>query len=258
MSNVFFLGSPLLLVFIFGFLCSQCSDDADKFEQLAKLRALGVSVDQVMVTPSPESDPKVIQLTLHAVVPKGEQITIALFEDQDDFFSPRIEGMEIDQDSVSYREYETLRYYTVNASFAVPFAKTLEPLMRAGAINLRYGFELTATDETEKVVGKIPIISSTSDDARKVWKSPEVRIVGLSTKDKLGKNSDIDVDIESTVENDEEFKIGWFTSSGSFKNRRAASTQWSTSDDDKQLLIATVRTKRSRAFAIDLQEFNFE
>ena len=55
-------------------------------------------------------------------------------------------------------------------------------------------------------------------------------------------------------DNDEELRVGWFTSKGKIKNRRAKSTKWETGGSGKQTLLLTVRGRKSGAFVFATQE----
>ncbi len=123
-----------------------------------------------------------------------------------------------------------------------------------GAVNLRYGFILKAGSEEEKIVGNVAVAHPDSDDGKRTWQQPKVEIVEPTGKS-VGKASKVDVRLKISDAKPGQRKIGWFTSSGKFKNRRSTSTIWETGKMDKQLLIATVREKRSHGFAIAIAEF---
>lgn len=244
----------LQLIVIVSSLVMGCSGDDDRFETLSKLRGLGVGFDQVMMKATDVE--QTVTATIHAVTPEKTEIEIDVFDDSEDAFFEEVQSLELVNDTAAYQDFSKIRYFTINATFKVPSKSRIRFI--DGAKQYRYGFRLRSGAEEEIMIGKFPVVHPDSDDGKKNWIAPTLSIASPGTKKKLAKGSEIDIVLTSKVVHGEDSKLGWFTSEGKIENRRSASTKWETGGESKQVLIATLRTKRSRAFAIKVQEFNFE
>lgn len=236
------LRSSLILLLV------ACGGDDEPQEIIDKLRGLGMAFSPVVSSPSNGPDLKSIVVTVYAAIPKGKPVSIEKYSDQvssSPQFQLRIEDYDITkiEKPVTYAGFDLIQF---QAKLKVPDI-TMVP---AGGF-VHFGFLLKADSNQEKMVGSFLVLAKDADR----WKAPLLKIVKPIEAASLKTNDDsIPISFDLTNNNDEELKIAWFTSGGKISNRRAQNTFWeSPSAPGDYTLIATVRGRKSRAFAIDIR-----
>ncbi len=235
----------VVLISLFG-----CNESSDRFEQVLSLRALGIAADTFVAIPN-----STVNLTIHAAVPKDNDVTAEVYQDAQSLYAILVPDLEL-VDSGSYTEYDNFRHYQLAARFVVPDEDGLRALGWDGSSALlRYGVSLSAAGRTEKVVGDLALDTADSDAAAIAWTTPSISSVEPAVGTTLGKGSEID--LKAVVEvGDDTYKYGWFVSGGEIDNRRSLDTKWKLDDKSKQNLILTVRGKVSKAFSIEVFEYD--
>jgi len=234
---------------------SSCGESSDRYEQLTKLRALGASSDTTVAVPSTEGSDQVVNLTVHAAVPKGADISAEVYLDARSLYTILVPDLEIVAGSESYIDYEDFRHYTLAARFTVPNEATLKSLgWNGGSALLRYGVKLTSGSEEEKIVGDVALDAADSEAVQVEWGSLQITSFDPTEGSTLVKSSEID--LKAVVETgSDKYKYGWFVTSGEVDNRRSLDTKWTLGDKTKQTLILTVRGKVSKSFDIKIVEY---
>ena len=222
--------------------CIACEGEAERYEAIGKLRALGVAGLPVTSPPSTEAEPQLVTLRIYAGLPVGQTVKAeALVDDRAAFSLPIL--AVINEDSETYQEKKGLQIYEVTATFVVPTADKLFFQPGSGAARLRYGIKLSTEDEEEKILGDYLVYPPGAPQLS--WQSPELEIVKPSPNQTHSESMDIEIAI--TDSNAESIRVGWFASAGEIENRRAAVTKWRP-EAGAHTLIATIRGRSSGAF----------
>jgi len=243
------LVSSLLLI--------SCSGDEDRQENLLKLRGLGASSEPLVSLPSEDvTAPRKVEVVVYVALPLGQTATIEPFEDE---FSPfvvnlGVSDIEVDVASLNYEEYPGFQVFTFKASLNVPVGGRF--FRTQGAGQAKYGFLIKSGLEIEKLVGTFLVYPEGSPELN--WTNPDVTLVTPTEGLSLQSGADVDLSATFVDKNNEELKIGWFTSGGKVKNRRSKSTSWKTPDSGDHSVIFTARGRKSRAFTMQILKVRVE
>lgn len=222
-----------------------CDEDTDRYEKVAKLRALGVTTTPVIAQPSTADAPQAVTLTFHVALPLGETATIEPFtDDQAKYSLPA--PVTIVAGSESYTEYGAFRLFSAQATAPIALESDLEIPADPGFLRFRYGVKITSGTEEEKIVGNFLVYPK--DATETSWTAPAVDIV----TPEAGAGASGDQDLKAAITNPigEKMRVGWFVSDGKVKNRRAKETEWETPGAGTHTVLVTVRGLKSGAFAM--------
>ena len=234
-----------------------CSDEEDRQENLFKLRGLGASSNPLVSLPSVDpAAPRKVEVTVYVALPIGATATVEPFEDE---FSPIVANLSvsdiaIDPASLIYQTYPGFQILSFKASLNVPVAQRF--VRTKGAGQAKYGFLVKSGIEIEKLVGNFLVYPEGSPELN--WTNPEVTLVTPTEGLSLKSGSDANLTATLNDKNDEELKLGWFTSGGKVKNRRAKSTSWETPGVGEHTVIFTARGKKSRGFVMQIVKVKME
>jgi len=227
-------------------LCVGCNEDDEVFEEINKLRAVGVSSAPLFGQPSTGDVPQLVTLTFHAGVPLGGTVTAEPFVDDSARYSfpaplTIVPGSEI------YQDLAGMRLYQVQATIAIPTAEQLPILPDPGFARLRYGMRLTSGAEEEMIVGNVLVYPSGAPQL--AWAVQTVD-VAVPTAGAVVSGDEVEMKgvINKTI--DENIRVGWFVTAGRLKNRRAKDTEWQTEAAGGATVIFTTRGLKSGAFAM--------
>ena len=220
------------------------NDDEDRFEQINKLRAIGVSVAPVTVQPTiSPSSPGTAALTIYAAVPLGQTISIEPYTDPQPSILPQLTPV-IESGSEKYVDYAAFRLYSVNARVVIPAAVPIPP--KPGFTRLKYGLLMRAGEEEEKVVGNILVYPPGSPELS--WQAPSAEIATPNTAGVESGSIDLKANLVSPNAG-ENLRVSWYVSSGKVQNRRAKETKWQDPKAGAQTILMTVRGLKTGVLA---------
>jgi hypothetical protein len=224
-----------------------CGEEPERYEQLSKIRGLGVSVNPLVPLVGTDTQ---VSLNIFAAVPTSfENIDVSVSEDKASIFAPNSPLMSVI--SVGSETYGPIRILNIQASAVLP-PEALMVWNDEQEAQFRYGFKVSAPgQEDEKIVGSVLVVRS-AESPKRVWAQPTISIDGIGEGANISKDQLVKVTIVN--EQAEEVKAGWFVSSGEIKNRRSYETQWQNAGDGEQVIIGTVRGMTSRSFAMDIRK----
>lgn len=226
-----------LFIILFLLVLSSCNADSARPEVVDKLRAIGVKATPYVVSGSTP-----VTLEVYSLVPLEQTVKQDVYEDD----SSVLPILPISSVSGDYTDLSSLRIY--KATYSGVTLPLEDDLLASNTMSLRYGMSLSASSgEEEKVVGNLVLHPSTSDLLANNATPPEVTITGV--EDGVSVPSSFDLNAEISNRNDESFKIGWYTTSGEIKNRRALSTSIEKMEAGAQTIVVTIRSKSTNAFA---------
>jgi len=230
----------------------------DRPEEIKKLRALGVTSSKLTAAPSAALPLDTVTLTIHAAAPKGTQIAVTTFTDAGSSLAVPVETTVVPGSETYDTQYESLDLYSAAVLLAVPPATALKLPPGKRFISLRYGIELTAGAESERIVGSIPIYEPGSPEIDS-WKPMEVAITKPAANGSFSEEADEDLEATITKNTEENVRVGWYVTGGLVKNRRAKSTSWETpSAKGKHLVIFTARGLNTGAFAMKTTQVSID
>lgn len=239
------LGLLSLAVFAAGHLACN-GDDEDRFEQINKLRAIGVSAAPVTVQPTTSvSSPVTADLTIYAVLPLGQTVSIEPYADPQPSRQPLL-SPEIAPGSEKYVDYAAFRLYSVNARVVIPPASQVPIPPKPGFSRLKYGLVMRAGDEEEKVVGNLIIYPPGAPELS--WQAPSVEIATPAAGSVDSASIDLKANLVSPNPG-ENLRVSWYVSSGKVQNRRAKETKWQDPKSGTQTIIVTVRGLKTGVLA---------
>jgi hypothetical protein len=234
------LGLLSLLFLIIEFAACN-NDDEDRFEQINKLRAIGVSAVPVTVQPTTSiNTPVTADLTIYAVVPLGQTISIEPYTDPQPSILPQL-SVGLTSGSEKYVDYTAFRLYSVNARVVIPSSVPIPP--KPGFARLKYGVVMRSGDEEEKVIGNLLVYPPGSQELS--WQAPSAEIAAPPAG-ALEAGGSIDLKANLVSPNaGENLRVSWFVSSGKVQNRRAKETKWQDPKTGTQTVMVTVRGLKS-------------
>ncbi|MCX6126653.1 MAG: hypothetical protein NTV34_18120 [Proteobacteria bacterium] len=230
----FFAGAVLALSM------ASCGDDGERKEVVNKLRALGVEQSPVIATPG-----GAVQLTFFLAGPKGMILTPKVYLDTAIRYGTSADVSLVDT-TPTEEPLGVLSLYKLRAQFTAPSdTSTLGAIALKGNALSRYGVHFQGIEDEETIIGDTLVYSPTS--AFVSWKDPAISIAEpvLTT---IGTTTILLATVNNP--NEETSKVSWFSSSGKIKNPNSKSTEWSEVSAGDQLLILTVRGRKSGSFAI--------
>lgn len=230
------LGLLSLLAFMISFAACN-NDDEDRFEQLNKLRAIGVSAVPVTVPPSTSlTTPVTTDLTIYAVVPLGETIRVEPYTDLQPAVLPQL-SIVLTPGTEKYVDYAAFRLYSTNAKVVIPSSVPIPP--KPGFARLKYGVVMRSGDEEEKIIGNLLVYPPGSPELS--WQAPSAEIAAPT----VGSIDDVSaIDLKANLVSPnagENLRVSWFVSSGKVQNRRAKETKWQDPKAGTQTIMVTVR-----------------
>ncbi len=233
---------------------SACGDDSDRQENIAKVRGLGMSSNPLVSIPSTDSDPKTMDLTFFVAAPLGETLQFEKFMDDPTSSALLLDPSQYELGTNRVHDYKALRVVEMHVTAKVPTTNELPPV--GGRV--RVGVRIRGSKNEEKFVGTFLVVPPANKTALE-WKAPTVDIADPSADAaNIKSGNTVPLQASLTDPNQEEWKVGWFSSAGQITNRRSLETYWKTSSTGPQTLIVTVRAKRSLGFAMKVLEVNVQ
>ncbi len=223
-------------------LTTSCGGDSqDRPEVITKLRAVGVEQTPVIAKPG-----DTVTLTFFLAAPSGLTITPQVLLDAESRYGVSTLVAPLDQ-TPTETAAGPLSIYSYRASLIVPKDNQVVTagLGSQGFARLRYKINFTTDSDSEAVVGDSIVYPNGAPQLN--WQAPTVSIDKPDTSSPGG---DLDLQGGITSDGGEPYRVSWFVSSGTVKNRRARTTKWQDPAKGSQTLILTVRGTRSGAFAI--------
>lgn len=241
-------------------LCSTliaCSDDEERYEQVAKLRTLGVKTNKVASAPSTETTEETISLEFVVSFPNGtiNELSATPFIEENSSTLALPVLVELSDTAISEETVGALTIATITANLKVPiFDFSNTPFKK---LSLRYGLEARAeTGDKERIVGNYVIYPANSSEL--LWQAPNIVITAPNSENLSGSSAD-KVTISAELRErqiEESYRIGWFASGGKIKNRRALNSDWEElAGIGEKTLIVTARGRSSGAFAYQALSF---
>jgi hypothetical protein len=224
-----------------------CQGDNERQEKISKLRALGVTVTPFVTELADEGGTKIINMEVLAVAPKGETITVESFTDVESKYALPVSTV-IKPGSEVYTEKAKFNLFQVTATTQLPSKAKVTINPKIGFLPVRFALMLQSdSKEQEKIVGDIVTFAPGREELNWLETPPLVTITSLSEGDTI--SSEVELKAEIVDPNGEEFRIGWYTSSGTIINRKAISTKWKEIESGAQTIIVTARGTKTSSFA---------
>lgn len=221
-----------------------CSGDEPRYEQVSKLRAIGVEQ-----TPANATYGSTVTIKFILAGPSGMTMTAANYTDAAAKYGLPVE-LSFATSSVVETKYAALSIYSISGTTVVPGQDLLRKFIVGTApARVRFGASFTATGDDETTVGDILVYPTGSSEL--AWKSPVVSIVEPLDAT-ISANSKIKTVIATT--HSEPNKYSWFVSSGQILNRRAVTTEWKDQATGPQTIIVTARGTKSGSFAYAVKD----
>lgn len=243
----------ILTIFALLLAHAACNEDAERFENIKKLRAFGAAADPVSSSPSTATLPKIVTMTFFAALPKDQTATAEPFIDEASKFAiPLL--LTIVPNSEAYEDHPAFRIYSVKATAPVPPTTAVIFPEGQNFARFRYGMKIVSADEEEKIVGNILIYPEGAPELS--WTAPTLTINNPVGAASVHGKQDISLTIDST--NTENFRISWFVNDGKIKNRRGIKTEWEPENAGEYTMLATVRGLKSGAFQYKIVDFKVE
>ncbi|MBP9706927.1 MAG: hypothetical protein KBD78_04735 [Oligoflexales bacterium] len=227
-----------------------CSDDEERFEQISKLRTLGVKSNKVASAPSTVSTEETVSLEIVVSFPNGviNELSAVPFVEENSSTLALPVLLELSETAISEESFGPLTIATITANLKVPtFDFSNAPINK---LSLRYGLEVLAENgDKERIVGNYVIYPPNSNELS--WQAPNIVITAPNSANFSGSGAD-KVTISAELRErqiEESYRIGWFASAGKIKNRRALNSDWEElAGIREKTLIVTARGRSSGAF----------
>lgn len=223
--------------------------DEEKYEKITKLRALGVAVTPIGLTPSTAAEAQTVTMTFFVAAPLGAAVTYEPYEDEQARYALPV-TLAVDPGSEKQEDYAKFSIHQVNAIFTAPAAGTVPIPPVPGFARIRYGLRVKSAGEEEVVVGTLVMYPTV--ETRPAYQPLTVHIDTPIEGATLSSEAPVEAIIEN--KNGENVKVGWFVSSGELKNRRARKTEWRKIEGGAQTVVVTVRGLKSGAFAYAVRD----
>lgn len=250
------LKTSLFLAFsmIISIGCS--SEEEERQENITKPRAIGISTSLGVQTFDATSFGSQLSnpITFYFLVPK-------------DWENPTIENQELEatslgvfpqiavEDAGSIQETALgpikLLSITLNSSYTLP-EQLKQASMAADFISLSLAKKFTFGEEQEIVTGKVILYNKSLNAAVADWKPPVLSLASPTLNQEFP-GGEGELKAELVAQATEEYKIGWFASSGKIVNRRALNTKISEAAAGEQSLVVTARGRKTGSFSIQTQ-----
>ena len=122
-----------------------CNSTSDRYEDVSKLRAIGVQTSPVVAVPSTASAASVMTLIFYAAAPLGTTVSASSATDNEGAANGYTMPLTVKSGSDSYKDYQKLRVYSVTATLAVPTADALQFSAQEGFATIHYALNLHST-----------------------------------------------------------------------------------------------------------------
>jgi hypothetical protein len=242
---------PRTLAEIALLLMVGCSKGEDLFEDIVKLRGIGVTTTPVVAMPSMDSAPSTVKMVFYAAAPLDGAVTAAPYTDQIGSSLPQ--QMPLTIDSIESQDYASLRLYKVNVTAIVPSADKLYFEPSAGFARAPFAIELQSPFGSQRMVGNLVIYPMGSPLLASRNNKPTVSITTPLKNATIGTGKQ-DIAADLTHVNDESYRVGWYVSGGAIDNRNAIRTKWDPKTTGKFTVIVTARGSQTAAFAVDVAD----
>jgi hypothetical protein len=223
--------------------------DEEKYEKIDKLRALGVSVTPIGLTPSTAAEAQTVTMTFFVAAPLDSTVTYEPYEDEQARYALPV-TLAVDPGSEKHDDYAKFSIHQVNAVFTAPAADSVPIPSVPGFARIRYGLRVKSAGEEEVVVGTLVMYPTA--ETRPAYQPLTVNIETPIEGATIGSETPVEAIIDN--QNGENVKVGWFVSSGELKNRRARKTEWRKVEGGTQTVVVTVRGLKSGAFAYAVRD----
>ena len=243
----------LLAVVFLSHSLTACNGEEERYEDLKKLRTIGVAAFPVFGTPSTETAPQVVTLTIYASLPVGDVATAEPYVDPASKYALNL-PVTIVPNSEAYEEHGSFHIYSVKATQVMPTTDLVKIPPKPGYLSVRYGVKITSGKEVENVVGNVLVYPNGAPELDHV--APVVDIAKPSPSAGVSGTEDLEAAI--TDPSGENMRVGWFVGKGKVKNRRARVTKWETEGSGVQSLLVTIRGAKSGAFAFKAVDVNVQ
>ena len=206
-----------------------CGGDQDRYEDIQKMRALGVLSDKAVVEPSTASAPQTVSLTFYAALPHGDSVTAATYTDDAGSSGGTPAAVVLDQSSAGVDTHASFNIYHIKGVMTVPGVEALAFKGLDQNATVQYGVKLdSAANGTQIILGNVVVYPSGAEQLKTLGALPTVKITAPAKAAALSDGADISADVATT--NSETVRIGWFITGGQIKNRNAAATHWDPKD----------------------------
>jgi hypothetical protein len=233
---------------VFALIMSSCDDGGERQERVEKLRALGVVSNPAVLSPSANQG----ELTIHATLLPGQEVTALKLYEEDNGGPVVPVALALKPETATYTDYSQLRIFSVSATILAP--PFLEFSERSPFHRLRYGVEIVAGEETEKIVGNILYYPNSAEEAS--WQN---HTLALEKPEQVGNSGDeLDLAAALTKAQEETVRIAWFVSSGKIQNRRAITTKWLDMSSGQQTVVLTARGRQSGATSFVVRDVTID
>lgn len=238
-------------------LISACSQgDFDNYpERLDRMRTLGSQITPLVSEPSTVAgSPHTATMKVYVAVPVGETLTVEPYTDPAESMYPVV--TEQRQINTTEEDLGKMRLVTLEFEIDIPMAEDLNPYLERqnGGTRLQYSFRLKTEKRTENVIGHIMVYKPGSPEL--TWSNPTIDDVQPVASASVTNPVTVMAAVSSA--NDEELKSGWFVSTGKVVNRRSRTTEWRDAEMGEQVLIYSVRGRKSRGFALATRRVTVE
>ena len=238
-----------------------CGEEEERQETLTRLRGIGVVSAPLVSAPSTVASPKTVDVTIYVAIPTDATITGAeSFMDDPTFgaYMVTAEDMSINLSGVTYTDYDGFRLAQFTTTITVPLEAIFQAINPAfTGIQMRYGVKVSTADDEEFVAGSFLVYTEGSSELD--WQSPSVSITSPQQAQVFQTGEVVDLEATITNPNDENIKLGWFSTDGNIQNRRSNSTQWTApSEAGTYTLLLTIRGKSSRGFGLNAVQVTVE
>jgi hypothetical protein len=245
------LGLPLAVAALaLAGLATGCDDQTDRFEDVAKLRALGVAVTPVVTSPA-ASGTGTWTLQAYVAVPTGAAVTSAVaYDDPTDPETDQRATLTVDAASVgnaaNCEAHQAFNICHVTATAPIPAAGDVVIPADVGYGRLHYGLKIIAGGQEQDIVGSLLVFPVGSPQLATTV--PKVAITTPAANAAVSGQPPLNATL--TTSPNENFRVGWYASGGAIDNRRAEATSWSgLPGAGPATLLVTARCLATGAFA---------
>ncbi len=234
----------LLWVAIASFQCSR--DKMDPQEEILNLRAIGVSA-----TPTLAPLLQDITFTFYALTPKGQTVSFATYTDSrmsQPLQPPVLPTTEVVLSKGALDLHQISGAYSMDTPISAA-GISADP----GYTTLDYGLVLTTSGKREPIFGSV-VFFNPSHPAYE-WQNHGVSITNLEEGQSVS-GQDLELQAKITGRNAEDYRIGWFISSGTIANRRSLLTTSTDMKSGVQTIVVTARGRLSGKFAYAMIDVN--
>jgi len=230
----------LFLLFIFLVSCS--SDEENRFEVINKLRAIGANASPSFISQDTAALSNV-EIQFHVVMPIGNEISLENYQNPD--IKNIVMNLEPDPTSISYVNVGSLRFASFKAKGTIPPEVKAIKFDGFTSFAVSYGVTVKSGAESENIQGSILVYKSDS--------MPTVNDMKIAIKPDLTFKKSTKSVLSATLTNPigENYKIGWFVSSGIVENRRSLDTFWTPKESGIATVIVTARGLQTGSFTYD-------